>query len=85
MNWPSTPVDARAWTEAGKRLQSEELSLLSLWGEPRIAHMAVIDPSGRPSVLHLPCADNCVPSIGALHAPAIRTGAATRQRRRSSR
>jgi Ni,Fe-hydrogenase III large subunit len=72
MNWPSTVVDARAWTEAGMRLQSGEVSLLALWGEPGAAHLAVIDPSGEVRLLHLPCADNHFPSIGRLHPPAIR-------------
>jgi len=78
MNWPATLVDARAWTETGKRLQSAELSLLSLWGEPGLAHMAVIDSSGKVQLLHLPCTDNRFPSIGALHAPAIRLERAMR-------
>jgi Ni,Fe-hydrogenase III large subunit len=78
MNWPSTVVDARAWTEAGMRLQSGEVSLLALWGEPSAAHMAVIDLAGKPRLLHLPCADNRFPSIGALHPPAIRLERAMR-------
>ena len=78
MNWPSTVVDARAWTEAGMRLQSGEVSLLALWGEPGAAHMAVIDSSGEVRLLHLHCADNHFPSIGRLHAPAIRPERAMR-------
>jgi len=78
MNWPSTLVDPRAWSEAGMRLQSGEVSLLALWGEPRLAHMAVIDPTGKVQLLHLPCADNRFPSIGRLHAPAIRPERAMR-------
>jgi Ni,Fe-hydrogenase III large subunit len=72
MNWTAASVDARAWTEAGMRLQSGEVSLLALWGEPGAAHLAVIDPSGEVRLLHLPCADNHFPSIGRLHPPAIR-------------
>ena len=78
MNWPSTVVDARAWTEAGMRLQSGEVSLLALWGEPGAAHMAVIDSSGEVRLLHLHCADNHFPSIGRLHTPAIRLERAMR-------
>jgi len=70
MNWPSRTVDARAWAEAAQRLQSGETALLGLWGEPGAAHMAVLQ--GGPSVLHLPCGDNRFPSVGRLHAPAIR-------------
>jgi len=72
MNWPSNLVDPRAWTEVGMRLQSGEVSLLALWGEPRLAHLAVIDPASKVQLLHLPCAENRFPSIGRLHAPAIR-------------
>ena len=71
MLWPATTVDERAWTEAGQRLQSGTLSLLGLWGEPGIAHMAILE-DGRPRLLQLPCSDNRFPSLGRLHAPAIR-------------
>jgi Ni,Fe-hydrogenase III large subunit len=40
--------------------------------------MAVMDASLRPSVLHLACDGNRLPSIGALHAPAIRLERAMR-------
>jgi Ni,Fe-hydrogenase III large subunit len=76
MNWPSTVVDARAWSDAGRRLQSGEVSLLGLWGEPGLMHMAVLD--GRPSLIHLPCPGARFPSIGALHPPAIRLERAVR-------
>jgi Ni,Fe-hydrogenase III large subunit len=78
MNWPATLVDAHAWTGTGERLRSGDLSLLGLWGEPRLAHMAVIDSAGKVQLLHLPCADNRFPSIGRLHAPAIRLERAMR-------
>ena len=77
MRWPAATVDARAWSAAGERLQAGELSLLALWGEPGVAHMAVFD--GRPSLLHLSCPDGRFPSIGRLHAPAIRPERAMRE------
>jgi len=70
MNWPALNVDPRAWTEAGERLAAGDLSLLGLWGEPGVAHMAVLE--GQPSLLHLSCPDGRFPSIGRLHPPAIR-------------
>jgi len=76
MNWPSHSVDARAWSEAGRRLQSGEVSLLSLWGEPGVVHLALLD--AQPSLLHLPCPDARFPSIGALHPPAVRLERAVR-------
>jgi Ni,Fe-hydrogenase III large subunit len=72
MRWPSSVVDSRAWTEAGQRLHAGELALLGLWGEPALAHMALLDASGTPSLLHLPCPRQRFPSVGRLHAPAIR-------------
>jgi Ni,Fe-hydrogenase III large subunit len=78
MNATPAIVDPRAWSEAAERLRSGELSLLSLWGEPRLAHMAVIDPSGARRLLHLRCADDRFPSVGRLHPPAIRLERAMR-------
>jgi len=71
MLWPSTLVDAGAWTRAAERLHAGELSLLALWGEPGAAHMAVLE-GAQPRLLHLRCADHRFPSVGRLHAPAMR-------------
>ena len=71
-------VDARAWSATGERLRAGELALVSLWGEPGLAHMAVMDASCEPSLLHLDCRDQRFPSIGRLHAPAIRLERAMR-------
>jgi Ni,Fe-hydrogenase III large subunit len=78
MTWTSVTVDRDAWQQAGERLSSGELSLVSLWGEPRLAHMAVIDRANELRVLHLACAANRFPSIGRLHPPAIRLERAMR-------
>ena len=55
------------------RLADGSLTLLSLWGEPGAAYMAVLG-GGAPSaaVLSIVCSDNRYPSVGAHHAPAIR-------------
>jgi Ni,Fe-hydrogenase III large subunit len=76
MRWPSATVDARAWSATGERLRDGEVSLLGLWGEPGVAHLAVLD--AEPSLLHLPCPGGRFPSIGALHPPAIRLERAMR-------
>ena len=78
MNWPATIVDAHRWAETGQRLHAGELSLVSLWGEPGQARMAVLAESGEPELLHLACPDGRMPSIGRLHAPAIRLERALR-------
>ena len=67
------------WAQAAQRLQSGEISLLSLWGEPGRVHMAVIDERAHaPDLLHLDCPENRFPSIGRLHPPAIRLERAVR-------
>ena len=78
MNWTSHTVDANAWIGAGERLRAGACSLVSLWGEPRFAHIALIDGSSYVEVLHLPCSDQRFPSIGRLHTPAIRLERAMR-------
>jgi len=65
-------MDRNAWQQAGERLRSGEGSLASLWGEPGIAHMALMDTAGNLEVVHLACSDHRFPSIGRLHPPAIR-------------
>jgi Ni,Fe-hydrogenase III large subunit len=84
MNWTPLVVNRQAWEQAAERLHSGELSLLSLWGEPGCAYMAVIEqaviktPSNELSLLRLECAANHFPSIGRLHPPAIRLERAMR-------
>jgi Ni,Fe-hydrogenase III large subunit len=70
--WTGLSVDADAWRGAGRGLASGELSLVGLWGEPGLVHMAVSDGTDQFAVLDLACPDGHFPSIGALHAPAIR-------------
>ena len=77
MNWNSTTVDAETWVATGERLRAGDASLVSLWGEPGVAHMAVTE-SSELRLFHLPCTDHRLPSIGRLHAPAIRLERAMR-------
>ena len=54
-------------------LQAGQCTLLGLWGEQQFVHVALIDADGRePGILSLPCEEQRFPSIGRLHAPAIR-------------
>ena len=73
-----SPPSSDAWREAGARLARGELSLVSLWGEPGVAHMALMDGSHALSVLHLACEAGRFPSIGRVHPPAIRLERAMR-------
>ena len=72
--WSRIVVDADAWSEAGSQLGDGVLTLLALWGEPEAVHMAVADAADPASalVLSIECPDRCYPSVGRLHAPAIR-------------
>jgi Ni,Fe-hydrogenase III large subunit len=71
--WPRAIVPEAVWIEAAQQLRDGHLTLLGLWGEPKTAHMAVLDESTwRGAVLTLRCADGHFPSVGRLHPPAIR-------------
>src|SRR6185436_7468437 len=71
MDWTPSIVDRQTWEQAAASLQRGEQSLLSLWGEPGLAHLALIE-SNRIRLLHLDCAAGTFPSVGRLHPPAIR-------------
>ena len=66
------------WTQALDQLRAGECSLVSLWGEPGRAHMALIDKGSQVHLLDLPCEDNRFPSVGRVHAPAMRLERAMR-------
>jgi Ni,Fe-hydrogenase III large subunit len=68
--WPRYEVSADVWQAIGSGLAAGEGDLLSLWGEPGSAHMAV--RTATPFVVSLPIQNGAFPSIGALHAPALR-------------
>jgi Ni,Fe-hydrogenase III large subunit len=59
-------------------LADGERTLLGLWGEPGRVHMAVLQANEATELLSLDCPDNGFPSIGAMHAPAIRLERAVR-------
>ncbi|HEY2617993.1 MAG TPA: hydrogenase expression protein HypE [Acetobacteraceae bacterium] len=71
-----TRVDTAYWQEATRCLAAGEATLLGLWGEPDRVHMAVFDRDVI--VLSLDCPGGSYPSVGALHAPAIRLERAAR-------
>src|SRR5438132_10243900 len=77
--WPRAVVSRKSWQQAADRRQSGEWSLLGLGGEPDWAHMAVTEPETHAcAVLSVACEASRFPSIGALHAPAIRLERAMR-------
>ena len=76
--WPRTVVDAAAWIFAVNELAQGRWSLLGLWGEAAMVHMAILNESAAGvAVISLECADRVYPSVGARHPPAIRLERAT--------
>jgi Ni,Fe-hydrogenase III large subunit len=71
--WPRGVVTPGVWERLTHALADGRLTLLALWGEPRAIHLAALDNStGEIAVLSLDCPDRSFPSVGKLHAPAIR-------------
>ncbi len=71
--WPRAWVEQSGWQAAIGLLEDGRLILLSLWGEPGVASMALYDgAAGEAGVVSLYCPDGRYPSVGARHAPAIR-------------
>ena len=71
--WPRVEVDAEQWRRASLQLAAGQWTLLGLWGDTGAVHMAALGDNGDEiGVLSLACADGTFPSVGALHAPAIR-------------
>ncbi len=71
--WPRVDVDGGGWHLATDRLAAGDLSLLSLWGDDGVVHMALLDNAdNRVAVVTFACPDGHFPSVGARHAPAIR-------------
>jgi Ni,Fe-hydrogenase III large subunit len=77
--WPRAVVGADTWILAAECLTQGAFTLLGLWGEADAVHLAILDEAGAAiGVLSLPCPDGQFPSVGELHAPAIRLERAIR-------
>jgi Ni,Fe-hydrogenase III component G len=74
--WPRVAITPELWTAAADELSSGCATLLGLWGESvagYAVHMALIDEKSRDiAVLSLACPELEFPSVGRVHAPAIR-------------
>lgn len=71
--WPRYQVDSAAWSECGNALKAGEADLLALWCDPDEAHLALrTRKAGTPVVCSLALSKHAFPSIGQVHAPAIR-------------
>jgi Ni,Fe-hydrogenase III large subunit/Ni,Fe-hydrogenase III component G len=73
---PRVAVTSELWTAAADELADGRATLLGLWGESGAGyavHMALIGENNRDiAVLSLACPDMEFPSVGRVHAPAIR-------------
>jgi len=77
--WPRAVVRDQAWRDAAIALSSGAWTLLGLWGEQAVVHMALLDPThGDFGVLSIDCPGNRFPSVGQVHPPAIRLERAIR-------
>jgi Ni,Fe-hydrogenase III large subunit/Ni,Fe-hydrogenase III component G len=71
--WRRIEVDSDVWEALAAQLAAGRWTLLALWGEPAAVHMALLDETtGEVAVATCPCPDGRFPSVGRLHAPAIR-------------
>src|ERR1700736_6853335 len=71
--WPRTVVGAHLWRFVANELAQGRLSLLGLWGEPSMVHMAIMDEDAAEiAIVSLDFPDHSYASIGRLHPPALR-------------
>jgi Ni,Fe-hydrogenase III large subunit len=78
--WPRVMVNEAGWRAVAAELSAGRLTLLGLWGEPRAVHMAVLgEETAEIAVATIECPQGSFPSVGALHAPAIRLERALRE------
>jgi Ni,Fe-hydrogenase III large subunit len=71
--WPRAVVGAHLWRFVANELVQGRLSLLGLWGEPSMVHMAIMDEdTAEIAIVSLDCPDHSYTSIGRHHPPALR-------------
>jgi len=71
--WPRAVVSAHLWQFVANELVQGRLSLLGLWAEPSMVHMAIMDEDrAEIAIISLDCPDRTYPSIGRHHPPALR-------------
>lgn len=71
--WRRAAIDREAWNLAIARLAEGAWALMGLWGDKAAVHMALHDPSQDEfAIVTLDCHEGTFPSVGRVHAPAIR-------------
>ena len=77
--WPRVEVGAQTWSAAAALLSDGTLTLVGLWGDDAMVHMALFDEKAADFAIVSHAASNGrYPSIGAVHPPAIRLERAIR-------
>ncbi len=77
--WPRVVVGRESWERASSLLEEGQCTLLGLWGAGEFVHMALVGAGDDgPGVLSFACEEKRFPSVGRLHAPAIRLERAVR-------
>lgn len=77
--WPRYEVDSTQWLAIGQTIASGGGDLIGLWASPDSVHLALRSSDFQtPCVVSLPVTGGTFPSIGRLHAPAIRLERAIR-------
>ncbi len=71
--WPRAIVSPQQWSVFTAHLVQERFTLLGLWGDEGAVHMALYDEQeGVAGIATCLCPEGHFPSVGQLHAPAIR-------------
>ncbi len=71
--WSRGVVDVSTWIFAAAQLAEGHWTLLDLWGEAGMVHMALLDePRREIGIISLVCPEGRYPSVGQGHLPAIR-------------
>jgi len=77
--WPRALVARPHWCAAGERLAAGEVTLLGLWADETLVHMALYESEPRGfGILSIAASSAQFPSVGALHPPAQRLERAIR-------
>jgi Ni,Fe-hydrogenase III large subunit len=70
--WPRAVVGPGGWQGAIDELCAGRATLLGLWGEPEVVHMALLGDPCEVAVLTFECNDGKFPSVASAHPPALR-------------
>jgi Ni,Fe-hydrogenase III large subunit len=77
--WPRVIVADDGWRQVIDRLAAGRCTLLGLWGDVDVVHMALLDETAADiAVVSYACKDGTYPSVAAHHPPAIRLERAIR-------